>query len=119
MSNENRSYVRGDILFKVKFTLFTRDEYENLQKSKKQHLSSSKYPSEPVFTDPDDPSVSIPDDNLINFLIQMDEKLDQILLLLSKGEAKKEYQLRQEAAALKKAEILARYYKQYLERRNR
>ena len=89
-SMENRSYVRGEFLFKVKFTLFTREEYENLQRSKKQNFSSSKYPSEPVFPDPDDPSVSIPDDNLINFLIQMDEKLDQILLLLSKGEAKKE-----------------------------
>jgi hypothetical protein len=90
MSKENRSYVRGDILYKVKFTLFTREEYENLQRSEEQHFSLSKYPDERVFPDPDDPSVSILDDNLINFLIQMDEKLDQILLLLSKGEAKKE-----------------------------
>ena len=28
MSKENRSYVRGDILFKVKFTLITREEYD-------------------------------------------------------------------------------------------
>jgi hypothetical protein len=90
MSDENRSYVRGDILFKVKFTLFTREEYENLLRSTAKHYALNGYPQEPVFPDPDDPSVSIPDDNLINFLIQMDEKLDKILLLLSKGEAKKE-----------------------------
>lgn len=90
MSKENRSYVRGDIFFKVKFTLFTRQEYENLERSKERHLSLSEHPQEQVFPDSDDPSVSIPDDNLINFLIQMDEKLDQILLLLYKGEAKKE-----------------------------
>ena len=90
MSDENRSYVRGDILFKVKFTLFTREEYENLLRSNAKHYSLSGYPHEQVFPDPDDPGVSIPDDNLINFLIQMDEKLDKILLLLSKGEAKKE-----------------------------
>ena len=90
MSDENRSYVRGDILFKVKFTLFTREEYENLLRSKTKRSALNGYPHEPVIPDPDDPGVSIPDDNLINFLIQMDEKLDKILLLLSKGEAKKE-----------------------------
>lgn len=89
MSKENRSYVRGDILFKVKFSLFNRKEYENYERSKEEHFSLSESPQELGFPDSDDPSVSIPDSNLINFLIQMDEKLDQILLLLSKGEAKK------------------------------
>ena len=87
-SKDNRSYVRGDILFKVKFTLYTREAYENLERSKKQHFPLNESSQEPAFTEANDPSVSIPDGNLINFLIQMDEKLDQILLLLSKGEEK-------------------------------
>ena len=89
MSEENRSYVRGDIFFKVKFTLFTREEYENLERSKESYFSLNESPQEPVFPDSNDPIVGNPDGNLINFLIHMDEKLDQILLLLSKGEAKK------------------------------
>ncbi len=89
MSKENRSCVRGDFLFKVKFTLFTREEYENLERSKERLFSLGESPQEPVFPDSNEPSIGIPDGNLINFLIQMDEKLDQIRLLLSKGEAKK------------------------------
>ena len=88
MDKENRSYVRGDILFKVKFTIYSREAYEDLERSKKRHFSMSESHQEPVFPEANDPSVSIPDGNLINFLIQMDEKLDQILLLLSKGEEK-------------------------------
>jgi hypothetical protein len=88
MDKENRSYVRGDILFKVKFTLYTREEYENLESSKERHFSLNEGPQEPVFPDSNDPSVGFPDGSLINFLIQMDDKLDQILLLLSKGETK-------------------------------
>ncbi len=89
MSKENRSYVRGDILFKVKFTLLSREDYENFERSEEGHFSLNKSSQEQAFPDADDPGVSIPDGNLINFLIHMDEKLDQILSLLSKDEGKK------------------------------
>ena len=89
MSKENRSYVRGDIFFKVKFTLLSREDYENLERSEAGQFALKESSQEMIFPDTDDPSVSLPDGNLINFLIQMDEKLDQILSLLSKGEEKK------------------------------
>lgn len=88
MSKDNRSYVRGNILFKVKFTLYTREAYEALERSKKRHFSLIEGIPEPVYPEANEPSASIPNGNLINFLIQMDEKLDQILLLLSRGEGK-------------------------------
>ena len=89
MSEENRSYVRGDIFFKVKFTLLSQEDYENLERSEAGQFALKESSQEMIFPDTDDPSVSLPDGNLINFLIQMDEKLDQILSLLSKGEEKK------------------------------
>jgi PilZ domain len=88
-SKENRTYVRGDIVFKVKFTLLSREEYENLERAKGFHLSLNESPQDMVFSEADDPNTRSPDGNLINFLIQMDEKLDQILSLLSKGDLKK------------------------------
>ena len=88
-SKENRSYVRGDILFKVKFSLLTREAYENVERSKAGRLSLKESPQEMVFTETDESNVRAVDGNLINFLIQMDEKLDQILAFLSKGDARK------------------------------
>lgn len=89
MSKENRSYVRGDIFFKVKFTLLSREDYENIESSEAGQFALQESSQEMIFPDTDDPSVSLPDSNLINFLIQMDEKLDQILSLLSIGKDKK------------------------------
>jgi len=89
MSQENRSYVRGEIFFKVKFTPLTREDYENLQKAEVDQFAVKENLQELTFPDTDDTHASPPDGNLINFLIQMDEKLDQILFILSKGEEKK------------------------------
>lgn len=88
-SKENRTYVRGDIVFKVKFSLLTRETYENEERSKANRFSLMLSPQEMVFTEADEPVARNTDGNLINFLIQIDEKLDQILTLLSKGDDKK------------------------------
>ena len=88
-SKENRSYVRGDIVFQVKFSLLTRETYESVQRSKAGHLSLKEGPQETVFTETDEPNAKTIDGTFVNFLIQMDEKLDQILALLSKGDVEK------------------------------
>jgi hypothetical protein len=88
ISKENRSYVRSDILFKVKFSLLTRETYENVERTKAGRLSLKESPQEIVVTESDEAKASTIDGNLINFLLQMDEKLDQILALLSKGDEK-------------------------------
>ena len=89
ISKENRSYVRGDILFKVKFSLLTRKAYENEERTKAGRLSLKESPQEIFVTESEESKASAIDGNLINFLLQLDEKLDQILALLSKGDAKK------------------------------
>ena len=88
-SKENRTYVRADIVFKVKFSLLTRETYENEERSKANQFSLMLRPHEMIFTEVDEPVARNIDGNFINFLIQMDEKLDQILALLSKGDVKK------------------------------
>jgi hypothetical protein len=88
ISKENRSYVRSDILFKVKFSLLTRETYENVERTKAGRLSLKESPQEIVVTESDESKESTIDGNLINFLLQMDEKLDQIYALLSKGDEK-------------------------------
>ena len=83
-SEERRSFVRGNFSFNVKFNTMTKDEYEDLKKSNEAIF--------PPFNQ--EPSVEVNDRemndghpesaSLINHLVQIDEKLDQILDLLSK-----------------------------------
>ena len=81
---EKRSFVRGNFSFNVKFKTMTKDEYEDLKKYNEAIFSPFNQ----------EPSVDINDRemneghpasaSLINHLVQLDEKLDLILDLLSK-----------------------------------
>jgi hypothetical protein len=83
---ERRSYVRGGFSFKVRFRLLSAEEYQDIKEASNQF----GYPDEGIMTDltdPDKADAEIPlNACLIDFLLQMDEKLDQILTKLSKGE---------------------------------
>jgi len=83
---ERRSYVRGDFPFKVKFWLLSPEEYQDMKETSNQF----GYPDEEIITDLTDPDKAdggiTLNACLIDFLLQMDEKLDQILTKLSKEE---------------------------------
>ena len=78
--------MRGDFSFKVKFRLLTREEYQDIKETSNQF----GYPDEEIITDLTDPDKATAEISLnaclIDFLLQMDEKLDQILTKLSKEE---------------------------------
>lgn len=86
--DEKRFDVRADFSFKVKFNIMTPEEYEDLKKS------DGVIP----FTFKQEPSIDVADTEissditinaaLVNYLIKMDEKLDEILSLLSKDRTK-------------------------------
>lgn len=81
---ERRSYVRGNFSFKIKFKTMTSDEYEGLVRS--NEAISPPFQKEPVIDiadnkKSDDAAIDI---SLVNYLIQIDEKLDLILELLAK-----------------------------------
>jgi len=78
--HEKRSYVRANLSFKVKFKVIKREEYMALKNV--IHQSS---PTEKVSL-----GESISNENnasafLIDFLLNIDEKLDEILSIVSKG----------------------------------
>ena len=83
-SKERRSYVRGDFSFKVKFRIMTPEEYETVKGTGDQILS----PDKGIGIDSNDinrrDEEIYPNACMIDFLLQMDEKLDQILAILSK-----------------------------------
>ena len=90
-SQERRSYVRGDVSFKVKFKLMSPDEYQDLKRSGKEIFSHDKKEKGIDITDTDNKDANItPNTSLIDFLLYMDEKLDQILDFVSKDVADKE-----------------------------
>lgn len=84
VSEEKRSDARGDISFKAKFTIITPEEYENLKTSEEEIFSPNK--KEPIIdiTDTDRDTDSTSNTCLIDLLLHMDEKLDQILAFVSK-----------------------------------
>ena len=86
MLQERRSYVRGTFSFKVRFKLLTPEEYQDI----KETSSQFGYQDEETITDLTDPDKATSEISLnaclIDFLLQMDEKLDQILIKLSKEE---------------------------------
>jgi hypothetical protein len=71
ISKEKRSYLRGDVSFKVKFRIVTTEEYETIKNTADQFLSLDKFN---------------PNRHVLDFLLQTEEKLDQILALLSNKE---------------------------------
>jgi len=86
ISHERRSYVRGAFPFKVRYTLLTPDEYQKLTET----INHIPYPeeaigSEIVDQDTGDGEISH-NASLIDLLLKIDEKLDQILSRLSTEE---------------------------------
>ncbi|MBW1715318.1 MAG: PilZ domain-containing protein [Deltaproteobacteria bacterium] len=84
---ERRSYVRGTFSFKVKFWPLTPEEYQDI----KQTSTQFAYVAEETISDITDPEKKDAEVTLnvclIDFLVQMDEKLDRILDKLSEDEA--------------------------------
>ena len=91
ISKERRSYVRGDISFKVKFKIMSPEEYQDLKKSNREIFSHDTREKGIDIADTGNKDAHItPNTYLIDFLLYMDEKLDQILAFVSKDTAKKE-----------------------------
>ncbi len=84
-----RSFVRGDILFKVKFSIFSSQEYEEFIKTGDWSSYAEKMPQEKD-TDTISSSESFQNPYLVEFLVDIDEKLDKILFLLSKDSESKQ-----------------------------
>jgi c-di-GMP-binding flagellar brake protein YcgR len=89
ITDERRSYVRGDFSFKVEYKAITQEEYEDLLK-----FDGKIFPSDGKELIIDDIHMNKNPDSkvdapLINFLFQMDEKLNQIINLLTKSENEK------------------------------
>ena len=90
ISKERRSCVRGDFSFKVKFRIITPEEYETMKGTNHQILSPEKKRLIIDSTDTDKTDNGITSNAcLIDFLLHMDEKLDQILAMISKDEGDK------------------------------
>lgn len=84
-SNENRSYVRADMSFQVKYRVVTREEYQ----AEKQNINNKACSEEDTILSKnahqdDRVDETATDPSLVRFLNNIDEKLDQILALLSK-----------------------------------
>lgn len=82
---ERRSYVRGNFSFKIKFKTMTLSEYEALVES--NEAISPQFQNQSLVDIADtikSANTALADASLINYLVQMDEKLDQILELLTK-----------------------------------
>jgi len=82
---EKRSYARGNLSFKVKFRIITKEEYGVL----KEAMNQSSPPENMSFNGGISKESSV-NAFLIDFLLNIDEKLDQIISMLSKGEDSKE-----------------------------
>jgi len=86
-SKENRSFVRANLPFKVKFRVVTKEEYEKIKKTRDQILPPDK--RKLIFNGPDTNNRLndiTANQCLVDFLFHMDEKLDRILAVLSKDE---------------------------------
>lgn len=80
---ERRAYVRGRFPFKVKFRLLTPDEYQATKQSKKEFAHPDEEESSSITeVDRVDTETGL-NASLIEFLLQMDEKLDHILSVVS------------------------------------
>jgi len=84
---ERRSYVRGDFSYSVKFRILSADECE-LRKMAGKQMSfpdQKQLKIATVLDDREDSTSTIPA-GLVEFLMRMDQKLDQILSLLTDDE---------------------------------
>jgi hypothetical protein len=83
-SEERRSFVRGNFSFNVKFKTMTKDEYEDLKKSNEAIFPPFNQEQDIEINDREMNDGHPVSASLINHLVQIDQKLDQILDLLSK-----------------------------------
>ena len=82
---EGRSYVRGDISFKLKFRVMTPEEYETVKGIDGQVLSPDKESGIDTSGTYKRATELTPNPYMIDFLVCMDEKLDQIMAILYKA----------------------------------
>jgi hypothetical protein len=91
ISHERRSYVRGEFPFKVRYTLLTPDEYQKLAE-RVNHIPYSEETIGSEIADQDTRNAEMSlNPYLIDFLLEIDEKLDQILSRLSTEETETYY----------------------------
>jgi hypothetical protein len=88
-SEERRSFVRGNFSFNVKFKTMTKDEYEDLKKSNEAIFPPFNQEQSIEVNDREIHDGHPLSASLINHLVEIDGKLDQILELLSKDKCVK------------------------------
>jgi PilZ domain len=84
---ERRSYVRGDFSYRVKFRVMSSNECKVRKMTNTQisFLDEKKLKMDSVLADSKDAALPL-NPGLMEFLVRMDEKLDQILSMLSDNE---------------------------------
>ncbi len=84
VKKERRSDVRGNFTFQIKYKIMTAEELEDLKSFDKAIFSSSNNAHSVDIIASEISTESTANAALINYILQIDEKLDQILELLSK-----------------------------------
>ena len=87
LENKNRCFVRGDFTFKVNFKLMTPEEYNALKGLEGEGVASAMLSESLNMATVKKSMLGAVDASLVNFFFQIDEKLDQILKLLSQDQA--------------------------------
>ncbi len=82
-SNERRSYVRGNFSFKINYKIMTTEEYKDLKRFEGEIFSPFNKEQSIDIIDNKIDTDKTADASLIKYLLYMDEKLDQIIGLLS------------------------------------
>ena len=86
-SKEQRSFVRANLSFKVKFKVITQEEYETIKESGDQILPQNE--KELIFDSIDTEerlNAIAANQCLVDLLFHIDEKLDRILAMLAKDD---------------------------------
>jgi len=84
VAKERRSDVRGDFIFQIKYKIMTAGEFEDVKKFDKEFFSSSDKAQSLDVIASEISTESTANAALINYILQIDEKLDRILEVLSK-----------------------------------
>ena len=84
VTKERRSDVRGDYPFQIKYKIVTAEEFENLKRFGREIFSSSNKAQSVDIIASEISTESTANAALISYILQIDEKLDQIIELLSK-----------------------------------
>ena len=84
VTRERRADVRGDFPFQIKYKIMKAEEFEDLKRFDKENFSASHKAQGADIIATEISTDSTANAALINYILQIDEKLDQILELLSK-----------------------------------